>query len=154
MDTVQGKSYKSYLKQLEDLLSEYLVKKAPALPVNVKEAIVKFAPWVTLVVFIITLPVVFAVFGLGAILAPLSFLGGVNAGTNYILSLVFSAIQLVLEAMAIPGLFKRSKSAWTLVFYASLVGGVQSIVTFNLGGLIIGTLLSLYILFQVKEYYK
>ena len=154
MDTAQGKSYKSYLKQLEDLLSEYLVKKAPALPANVKEAIVKFAPWVTLVIFILTLPLVLAVFGLGALLAPLSFLGGFTAGTNYILTLIFTAIQLVLEAMAIPGLFKRSKSAWNLVFYASLVGGVQSIVTFNLGGLIIGTLLSLHILFQVKEYYK
>ena len=146
--------YKAYLAQLEDLLHEYLVKKAPAIPTNIKEAIVKFAPWATLVIFILTLPLVLAVFGLGAILAPLSFLGGVTAGTNYILTLIFTAIQLVLEAMAIPGLFKRERRAWNLVFYASLVGGVQSIATFNIGGLIIGTLLSLYILFQVREYYK
>lgn len=154
MDTAKGSDYKSYLKKLEDLLSEYLVKKAPALPANIKEAIVKFAPWATLVILILTLPLVLAVFGLGAILAPLSFLGGVTAGTNYILTLVFSGISLVLEAMAIPGLFKRAKSAWNLVFYAALLGGIQNIVSFNLGGLLIGTLLSLYILFQVREYYK
>lgn len=154
MDTAQGKSYKSYLKQLEDLLSEYLVKKAPALPANIKEAIVKFAPWATVVILILTLPLVLAVFGLGAILAPLSFLGGAAAGTNYIITMIFSAIQLVLEAMAIPGLFKRERKAWNLVYYAALVGGIQSLATFNIGGLIIGTLLSLYILFQVKEYYK
>jgi hypothetical protein len=151
MNTVQGKSY---LKQLEDLLAEYLVKKAPALPTNIKEVIVKFAPWATLVVLILTLPIVFAVFGLGAILAPLSFLGGVTMGTNYIVTLVLSGVQLVLEAMAIPGLFKTSRSAWNLVFYAALVGAVQNVATFNLGGLVIGTLLSLYILFQVREYYK
>ena len=147
-------SFKSYIKQLEDLLSEYLVKKAPALPANVKEAIVRFAPWAVLILFVITLPIVLAVFGLSAVFAPLSFLGGITVGTNYILTIILSAVQLVLEAMAIPGLFQKSRGAWNLVFYSTLVGAVQNIATFNLGGLIIGTLLSLYILFQVKEYYK
>ncbi len=147
-------SVKGYLKQLEDILSDYLVKKAPALPTNIKEIIVKFAPWVTLILFIITLPVVLAFFGLGAILAPLSFFGGMTVGTNYILTLIFSAVMLVLEALAIPGLFKRARGAWNLLFYSALVGALQNVVTFNLGGLIIGTLLGLYILFQVREYYK
>lgn len=150
----KGTDYKGYLGQLENLLNEYLVKKAPSLPAGAKEAIVKFAPWVTLIILILTLPLVLAVFGLGALLSPLSFMGGVTAGTNYILTLIFSGIQLVLEAMAIPGLFKRSKGAWNLVFYASLLGGIQNAITLNLGGLLIGTLLSLYILFQVREYYK
>ena len=146
--------YKTYLKQLEDLLHEYLVKKAPALPSNIKDAIVKFAPWATLVIFILTLPAILLVFGFGALMAPFSFMGGLTAGTNYILTFVFSAIQMVLEAMAIPGLFKNSRSAWNLVFYATLVGVLQNVVTFNLGSLIIGSLLSLFILFQVREYYK
>ena len=146
--------YKTYLKQLEDLLHEYLVKKAPALPSNIKDAIVKFAPWATLVIFILTLPAILLVFGFGALMAPFSFMGGLTAGTNYILTFVFSAIQMVLEAMAIPGLFKNSRSAWNLVFYATLVGVLHNVVTFNLGSLIIGSLLSLFILFQVREYYK
>ena len=146
--------YKGYLKQLEDFLHEYLVKKAPAIPPNIKNAIVKFAPWATLVIFIITLPIVLAVFGLGAFFAPFSFLGGVTAGTNYILTIVLSGIQLVLEGMAIPGLFQKSRGAWNLVYYSALVGAVQNIATFNLGGLVIGTLLSLYILLQVREHYK
>jgi len=40
------------------------------------------------------------------------------------------------------------------MFYASLLGAVQNAVSFNLGGLVVGTLLSLYILFQIKSYYK
>lgn len=150
----QGKDFKSYMVQLENLLSEYLVKKAPALPTNIKEVIVQFAPWATLVIVILTLRLILAVFGLGTILAPLSFLGGMTAGTNYILTLVFSGISLVLEVMALPGLFKRARGAWNLLFYASLLGAVQNVVTFNLGGLVIGTLLGLYVLFQVREYYK
>lgn len=146
--------FQSYLSKLEDTLALYLVKKAPVLPANIKEAIVKFAPWITLVVLILTLPLVLAVLGLGALVTPFAFLGGVTAGTNFILTLLFSGVSLVLEALAIPGLFKRSKKAWNLIFYAALLGGIQNVVTFNLGGLLIGTLLSLYLLFQVKEYYK
>lgn len=147
-------NYKSYLKQLEDFLYEYLVKKAPPLPTNIKEVIVKFAPWVTLVIFILTLPAIALLFGLGALVAPFSFMGGITAGTNTILTLVFSAVQIVLEAMAIPGLFKNSRKAWDLLYYATLVGALQNLIIFNLGGLVVGGLLSLYILFQVREHYK
>jgi len=149
-----SKSYHTYLNQLEDLLHEYLVKKAPALPSNIKEAIVKFAPWATLVIFILTLPLVLAVFGLGAFFAPFSFMGGIAAGTNYLITILFSGIQMVLEAMAIPGLFKNTRRAWNLLYWATLIGALQNIITFNLGSLIVGSLLSLYILFQVREYYK
>lgn len=154
MKTSETKDYKSYLTQFEHLLEEYLVKKAPKIPANIKEAIVKFAPWVTLIVMILSLPAVLLVLGLGTLMMPFSFLGGVTTGVNYSVTMVFSVIVLVMEAIALPGLFKRSKKAWYLVYYASLVGALQNVISFNLGGLVIGTLLSLYLLFQVKEYYK
>lgn len=146
--------YKSYLAKLENLLAEYLVKKAPALPTGIKEAIVKFAPWITLILMILTLPLVLAVFGLGAILAPFSFLGGLQSGVNYLANIALSIVMLVLDGMAIPGLFKKARKAWTLVYCATLIGALQSVISFNLGGLIIGSGLSLYLLFQVREYYK
>ena len=37
------------LAQLESVLEEYLVKKAPGIPANIKELIVKFAPWLTII---------------------------------------------------------------------------------------------------------
>ena len=147
-------SYKTYLRQIEDTLAEYLVKKAPALPSNVKEAIVKFAPWVTVIMLILTLPLLLAVFGIGAMFAPFSFMGGVSAGTSYLLTLVFTVVQIILEVMAVPGLFKNERRSWDLLFYAALVGVVQNVITFNVGGLLIGSLLYLYLLFQVREYYK
>ncbi len=93
-------------------------------------------------------------FGLGALVAPFVVMGGVQAAAGFGLGMVFSIAMLVLEAIAIPGLFKRKLSAWKLMFYASLLGGVQALITFNLGGLVIGTGLSLYVLFQIKSYYK
>lgn len=143
-----------YLKQLTDQLDLYLVKKAPALPPGVKEAIVKYGPWVMLVMIIMALPLVLALFGLGAIFIPVSYLGGVNAGMGYTASLVFVTISVVLEAIALPGLFRREAKSWKLVYYATLISAVQSAVSLNVVGFILGTIISLYILFQVRSYYK
>ncbi len=149
----QNTSFKAYLGQLEDFLNLYLVKKAPALPTNVKEFIVKFAPWVTLILLVISLPVLLAVFGLGAFLMPFSFLGGPTLGVSYMLTLVLTAVTIILEALAIPGLMKQKQSAWYLVFYASLVSAVEAVVGLHITSLI-GVAVGLYFLFQVRSYYK
>ncbi len=147
--------FKSMMGQLEGTLETYLIDKAPfQLPEGAKEAIVKYGPWITLVLLVLALPAILFAFGLGTILAPFAFLGGIGSGVNFGVGLVFSAVVLVVEAIAIPGLFKRSMSAWRLMFYATLLGGVQNLISFNLGGLVIGTLVSLYILFQIRSYYK
>ena len=149
-----SKDYKSYLGDLEKLCEEYLVNKAPALPANVKEAIVKFGPWISLILMLVSLPAILGLLGLGAALTPFSYLGGLNAGFSYTASIVFTIVVLVMQLIALPGLFKRKLSGWKMMFYASLVEAVHNVVLFNLGGLIIGTLLSLYILFQVKKLYS
>lgn len=139
---------------LENQLNELLVKKAPALPDTWKDTIVRLAPWITLIVMILALPAILALLGLGTVLAPMSYMGGLRTGINYTVSLLITVASIVLEAMAIPGLFNRSRKAWYLVYYSTLLGALSSLIEFNLTGLIIGTLLSLYILFQVKSYYK
>lgn len=150
----KGKDFKGYLADVEKLCTEYLVDKAPSLPEGVKEAIVKFGPWISLILMIMAAPAIFALLGLGTVLMPFSYLGGLSVGFGATFSLLFTVVIIIMEIIALPGLFKRQKSAWYMMFYVSLVSAVQQAVSFNLGGLIIGTLLSLYILFQVKSYYK
>lgn len=153
--TTNPSDLKTMLKKLEDFLELYLVTKAPfSLPQNWKEIIVKVAPWLTLVVIVLALPLILIALGLGALLAPFSFLGGVSAGVTSTLTTVVTAASLVLEAIALPGLFKRSKKAWYLLYYSTLLASLTNLVSFNLGGLVIGTVLSLYVLFQVKALYK
>ncbi|MCL5091529.1 MAG: chromate transporter [Patescibacteria group bacterium] len=143
------------LVELEKMLDEYLVKKAPfTLPDRWREVIVKFAPYVNLILIILALPALLALFGLGSVMAPFSYLGGLHVGFAYTLGLVVAAVAVVLNALAIPGLFKRSKQGWNYLYYATLVGVIDNVVHFNVGSLIIGSLLSLYILFQVRGYYK
>jgi len=144
---------KNPFKQLEDFLDLYLGQKAPALPDNFKETIVNLAPWLIIIMVVLASPAILAVLGIGAFLAPFTFFGGVRYGATFNLYLLLLAVSLVLEILAIPGLFKKTAQAWHLVFYANLVNAVSSLSHGNIGNLIIGTGLSLYVLFQVKKYY-
>ena len=156
----EGTDFKGTFGKLEVILEEYLVEKAPfQLPKNVKEIIVKFAPYLAIIGVVMGIPGVLALLGAGTILAPLGLVGGMMTGRpflgfGYIVSVVFLGVMILLEGLAIPGLFSRSKKAWTYLYWSALVGVLQNIIGFNVGGLVIGGLISMYFLFQVKEYYK
>lgn len=156
MDPQQAQGNKSLIPQLEDMLDLYLVKKAPfQIPANIKEIIVKFGPYITLVLMVLVLPVILVALGLSAVLLPMvGAVAGVTTGIMATVGLVFAIATLVLEAIALPGLFKRSKVGWNFLFYSILVSAVGYAVTFQIFSLVIGTLISLYILFQIRSYYK
>lgn len=148
---------KNHLTKLENLLELYLVKKAPfALPAGLKEFIVKFSPWINLVFLILFLPALLAAIGFSAMMSPWAYRGmfGYGYGFGYYLQLILGGVAFVLQLIALPGLFKRQLSAWNLIFYSVLVAAVADFVRGNIMGLIIGTLFGLYILFQIKSYYK
>ncbi len=147
----------STLATLEETLDLYFGQKAPPMPPNVKELVVRFAPWVTLVLLIITLPAVLIALGLGALAAPLSFLigpgYGVAYGVTYTVAMLILGISVVLEAMSLPGLFKRTRQGWRLAYYALLVNIVGSLIGFNLVSAVVSAIVGFYILFQIKPLY-
>lgn len=150
----KNKDNKKMLVELENKLAEVFTKKLPALPEGIKEGIVKYGPYITVVMMILTVPAILAIIGIGMAATPFAFLGGFRGGLGYIVSMLFGLVMLVLEIMAISGLFKRQKKAWKLLFYISLIQATLNILRFDLGGLIIGTGISWYVLFQIKSYYK
>ncbi len=155
----KGTDIKSALGQLEDQLKVYFADKAPALPENIKELIVKFAPWLTIIGVVMGAFAFLALIGLGAFMVPLGTIGGMMsgqpfAGFGYIVTTVVTGLIVVMEAISISGLFKRAKSAWNIMFYVSLVNVVNNLVHFDLIGLVLGAVISWYFLFQVRSYYK
>jgi hypothetical protein len=146
---------KASLGQLENILEEYLVKKAPfQLPDNIKEIFVQFAPWLIIIMMVVALPPLLFILGLGAAVTPFAFMGGVREGSTFTISMIFVIITIVLELLALPGLFKRSKGGWNMVFYSSLVSLVESVVSLNIIGGAISAIIGWYFLFQVKDKYK
>ena len=147
----------SGFKQLETTLNEYFGKKAPALPAGLKEIIVKVAPWLTVIGILFAIPALLALLGLGGlvgVLSPLGGLEGIHAGVSYTIGLLLLVAAVILEGLAIPGLFARSKKGWTYIFYSQLVSAVSSLLTGGIIGAVIGLIIGLYLIFQVREYYK
>lgn len=144
------------MDQLNKTLELYLVKKAPTLPKNVKEILVKFAPWISLIMVIIGLPAVLALFGLGAMLysIPYATYGMYRATGGFSIAMFFLIATLALEALAIPGLFKRKMMGWNFLYWGVWVNAIYSLLNFQIVSLIVGSVISLYFLFQVKSLYK
>jgi hypothetical protein len=60
----------------------------------------------------------------------------------------------VLRGVALPGLFARKMSGWKLLFYAQLVSMLSSLIIGAWFSVIIGGLISLYVMFQLRSMYK
>ena len=155
-----GSDIKGLLSQLEAFLDEYMVKKAPfTLPKDAKEFIAKISPYLIIIFAIMALPLIFFALGLSAFVAPFAMMSGYGYGFGWglgnVIALVVSIITVIIEVMAVPGLFKRTKGAWRLLFYASIVSFIGGILSVSgIVGAIIGAIIGWYILFQVKELYK
>ncbi len=151
---------KGVLSQLEGILDEYMVQKAPfTLPKEVKEFIVNVSPYLIIVFAVMALPLILAALGITAIFSPFAMMGGYGYGFAWgygaIVGLVVAVVTIIMEIVAVPGLFKRSEAAWRLLFYVSIVTLIGNIL--SLSGIIsgiIGAVIGWYILFQVKELYN
>lgn len=146
---------KNPLTQLEDFLTLYLVKKAPyTIPANAREKIVAVAPWIDLFLLLVSLPLLVVLFGLNFAFFSFSWpMMGAHMYGGWGFVNIIALAAFVLEVLAIPGLFKRKRYAWMLIMYAALLTIVKNLVFFSVGG-ILGGVIGLYILFQIKEYYK
>ncbi len=139
-------------KDLMGFLDFYLVKKAPfQLPDGAKEWIVKWGPWITVVLLILSLPAVLFVLGIGTILLPF---GGYGYARGFSLAVLALIVQVGLMVAALPGLFARKMSAWTLMFYSQLVGVAYSLLSGSIVSGLVGGLIGLYILFQIRPLYR
>lgn len=139
-------------KDLIGFLDFYLVGKAPfQIPDGGREWIVKFGPWITVVLLILTLPILLFALGLGAIFIPF---GGVAYASGFGVLTIVIVVELGLMIAALPGLFARKMAGWRLLFYSQLVSIVYNVLSGAVvSGLLFG-LIALYILFQVRPLYQ
>ena len=141
-----------FSKKLELGLESFFLKKLPGLSSDIKEMFVNMSPWIVLVAIIFSLPILAMALGLWS-LVPLFYLG-YQYHFGYNISWWISILATTLMVLALPGLFKRKIIAWKLMYYSSLVMAFYYLVSFSLGSLIVVTGISMYILFQIKSYYK
>ena len=152
----ETKDLKNILVQLEEKLVDFS-KKLPQLPDSVGEFLVKYGPYLMIVGLIMGVFGLLTTFGLMAAFNPLASVGyayGYRYGAHFSLYGLVELVSMVLMAIAIPGLLKRTKTAWNLMFYASLVMAISYLISMNLGSLVIGMAINWYFLFQIRKFYK
>ena len=149
----QTNSLTGMVDNLEKKLDEFFTKKVWQLPKKIREVIVKIAPYLAILSLVVIIPMILYLLGF-SLLTPFYFLKGIHFGVNYLISLLFLLVGAILAVVIIPGLFKKEKRVWKIMFWMSLINAIGALLSMDLGKLIIGTGLSWYVLFQVKEYYK
>lgn len=153
----EKKVSKGLMKQTDGLVSnlEGVFKSLPHLPENIREMLVKVAPWLALIFGVLGLFV-----GVGAMgFSPFAMFGGVRTGMMVFLSGVITLASSVLMLLAYPKLVKRSYNGWVFLFWAELMNAIYALLSALSGsggfvGTILGVLIGLYLLFEVKRYYK
>ena len=150
----------SHLPGLEGFFDTYLHLKAPfQLPAKAREFIVKYGPWISLVLLIIAavtiIPLLVLALGLTVVTLPFQAAAGTvhTTGMGYV-QILIGLVTMVMQGIAIPALLKRKLSGWRMIYYASLLSALGSLLSLNIVSLIIGLAISMYILFQIREYYK
>lgn len=166
------------MQQVENKLNELLVKKAPFhLPDNAKQGIVKVLPWLVLLLGVLMAVAAWSVFQAATVVdrwsslaSELSVTYGVGSYVNPLMtpllwvSLLILLVEAVLYFAAYPSLEKRQKKGWNILFWVALANVAQGIVHsiaysgayFNIGSVVLsllGSLVGLYLLFQIRSYY-
>lgn len=158
-------------------MQQYLVKDAPVqIPENGRKAIVQWAPWISLVIGVLSLMGALSLWKFAndanEILDYANDLGRaygvqtqeVNVGIFVYISIAFILVQAVLMIAAFKGLQDRKKArGWDFLLYGTLASLAYTVTSLfindyrGFGGFIFGLLgivISLYILAQIKGYYK
>ena len=139
------------MNKLIETLNEYFGKKAPQLPAEVKEFIAKVSPYLAIISAVLAAPALLALLGLTSMFG---FLPYIAAANGLGISVIVSIAVIVLNVMAIPGLFKRTMSGWNFVFYGMAVSAFGSLLMGNIVNALLGLVIGLYVLFQVRPLYK
>jgi branched-subunit amino acid transport protein len=142
------------MNDLDKTLQTYLLDKAPKMPADIQKLIVQYGPYLVLIGTVMGAVSLLNAFGTLGVATPFMMMGGYKAGMLYQLSLLFFGASVVLSALSLPGLFKKTKQGWQYAWYNGLLTAVMSIVTLNIFGLIIGSGIGFYILYQIKHHYK
>lgn len=141
---------------------ENFFKNIPHLPKAWVEFLVKIIPYLVIIGVILNI--------LGA-LSALSLVSGLNMMAQainpfvqippvyFIISAIFSILAAGLGILAYSPLKNRAEMGWIYLFWLNILGIVQNIVgifyaSTNVLAAVIGTLIGLYLLFEMKSSYK
>lgn len=131
--------------------------KAPHLPPNIRQTLTKIAPWLALIGGILGVLGFLSAGAFGSIVS-LSFLGMGMVSITWYVAVLIGLIAAVLDLLAYKPLSKMSKKGWDFLFYGTVLMTASSIIDIAIGygmtGNLIGDIVGLWLLFEVREMYR
>lgn len=136
---------------------EQFFAKAPPLPANAKDTLVKIVPIIAIVFGILGVLGSLSALGFLTTFSPFAAMGGGSMmssyGTGFLSALLWLASSVLMLA-AYPGTNARKMAGWNMLFWSEVVSAISSLVTLSLVSGVIGALIGFYLLFQIKSHYK
>lgn len=142
------------LDDTEDFFYEYLNEKAPHIPGDVKETIVKYLPFAVMLIIVAQISAILTFFHVNTLFEGLGYLYSSNEGVIGIIGLILLGGAIVCEGAALPLLFRYKRYGWRLLLYSVLITQLNELINLNIINLIFSGLVILYVLFQVREHYR
>ena len=166
------------MQQLEARLDNVFDKNAPKLPANAKKTLVAWAPWVALVVGILTLWAAWALWSWANVANDLinytNTLCATYAGTGCDAAAAASRMNLwiwvgiavllaegILYLLAFPGLRAHKRAGWNYLYWGALINVAYAVISLvagygitNFFGSLIGSAIGFWLLFQVRSSYS
>ncbi|HEX5070196.1 MAG TPA: hypothetical protein VFV78_08255 [Vicinamibacterales bacterium] len=139
-----------------DSLDYYFVKKAPfQIPHAGREWLVRFGPWIVLILLILWLPALLWLFNVNSRWAyRWTAYDSFHYSPRYWPWMLGLMASFALMILALPGLFARRASGWRLALYAEIVSLITGLLAMDIVGTLIGALVAFYVLFQIRPLYK
>ena len=125
----------------------------PAFPDNIKEILVKIAPYGAILAAVFGVIGLLTVFGLGSIAAGIGALNYGGSGVLYYISMAVLAVMVFLYATAIKPLMNREKKGWDNLYYVEILSLITNLLSFSIVGFILSFVIGFWVLFQVKDKY-
>lgn len=124
------------------------------IPAKLKSLMVKFGPWLVIGLMLLVLPGQLINLGMRAALLPFASMGGSDSGLQLAMTLVLLLLLIVVLILALPGLYGRKAIGWQFLLIGNLVNLVHGLMNGGIIGPVLGALIGLYVLFQVRRYYS
>lgn len=132
-------------------------EKTPHLPHNARQTLASIAPWLALIFGILGLIGIISMGGIGMILSFHMYWGG--SAFPFLIAMLIGLVTSILDLLAFKPLRDMRKRGWNLIFYGILLSALSTVLNIffmgdvSLGG-ILGVLLSLWLLFEVRGIYR
>lgn len=151
MDMLTNKDAMDFIAKVEEPF-----KSLPHLPKGLVEFFVKLAPWFAIIGAVLSL-LAGPLWGLVSVLSLFSLNPMLVIFT--VVSAIVTLLNAVLLFMAFTPLKNREMKGWILIFWSNILGAVVSLLSIFTGGpsgavgAVIGILIGLYVLFEMKPFY-